>query len=414
MPQTKAIILIGGPSKGTRFRPLSLEIPKPLFPVAGRPLIWHHIKACAALPDLQEVLLIGFYDMSVGGWTEFLASTQKEFGFPIRFIKETTNIGNAGFLRKFRKDIAEGNPDSLVVIHSDISTGFSLLPMLEAHYKHGKEVTILGKKVPAEEAGKYGCLGIDSETQEVLHYAEKPETFVSDIINCGIYVISPALFNLVDEIWAKIDRDEDKDADFLRLEQDVLMTLCGDKHVYLFLNNSFWLQLKSAGMVIKASEYQLEALRVNPPSLPVRQSAQPQEHRLAPRTTASQPGPHIVGNVLVHPSAKIHPTAKLGPNVAISANVTIGEGVRVSHSIILENVDIKAHACVLNSIIGWRSTIGEWARVEGVPDFSTENSARGITIFGSEVNVAKEIVVRKCIVLPHKDIEISCSNQIVL
>lgn len=42
---SKAVILIGGPSKGTRMRPLSLDIPKPLFPIAGRPIIWHGIQA---------------------------------------------------------------------------------------------------------------------------------------------------------------------------------------------------------------------------------------------------------------------------------------------------------------------------------------------------------------------------------
>lgn len=77
----KAIILIGGPQKGiflirsfeniferivlgTRFRPLSLDIPKPLFPVAGRPVIQHHIEACAAVEGLKEILLIGFYSVT--------------------------------------------------------------------------------------------------------------------------------------------------------------------------------------------------------------------------------------------------------------------------------------------------------------------------------------------------------------
>eukprot|EP01116_Phalansterium_solitarium_P010545 TRINITY_DN2542_c0_g2_i2.p1 TRINITY_DN2542_c0_g2~~TRINITY_DN2542_c0_g2_i2.p1 ORF type:complete len:408 (+),score=24.40 TRINITY_DN2542_c0_g2_i2:126-1349(+) len=404
----KAIILVGGPSKGTRFRPLSLEVPKPLFPVAGRPLVWHHIKACAALPNLQEVLLVGFYDITKGGWTEFLSSAQQDFGFPIKYLKEETKLGTAGFMKKFRHEILEGNPAQVFVIHCDICTGFPLQNMLAVHAKHGKELTMLGKQVPQDEARKYGCLGIDSVSDEVLHYAEKPETFVSDIINCGIYLFSPTFFDLVDEISEKIDREgEETDPDFLRLEQDLLMNLCGEKHVYLARNDSFWIQLKSAGMVVKASELLLEQLRAQAPG------------HLATRPNAyaggAGAGAQIVGNVLIHPTAKVHPTAKLGPNVAIGKNVVVGEGARISHSIVLEGAEIKSHACVLNSIIGWRSVVGQWARLEGVPDFVSEKfRSCGITILGAGTSVADEIVVRRCIVLPHKDIGANCTDAIVL
>lgn len=46
---------------GTRFRPLSLDIPKPLFPVAGLPMIQHHIEACVHVPGLKEIILLGYY-----------------------------------------------------------------------------------------------------------------------------------------------------------------------------------------------------------------------------------------------------------------------------------------------------------------------------------------------------------------
>ena len=52
----KAVILIGGLQKGTRFRPLSLDVPKPLFPVAGHPIIYHHIEAILKLM-LADVLV---------------------------------------------------------------------------------------------------------------------------------------------------------------------------------------------------------------------------------------------------------------------------------------------------------------------------------------------------------------------
>ena len=55
MPAMKAVILIAGPQKGTRFRPLSLDLPKPLFPLAGMPMIAHHVEAAAAVPGVNEV-----------------------------------------------------------------------------------------------------------------------------------------------------------------------------------------------------------------------------------------------------------------------------------------------------------------------------------------------------------------------
>lgn len=60
--ETKAVILVGGPSRGTRFRPLSLTAPKPLFPIAGEPVIYHHIVALSKVPGLKEILLIGFWE----------------------------------------------------------------------------------------------------------------------------------------------------------------------------------------------------------------------------------------------------------------------------------------------------------------------------------------------------------------
>jgi mannose-1-phosphate guanylyltransferase len=78
----KALILVGGPSKGTRFRPLSLDVPKPLFPIAGEPMIYHHIEACAQA-GLNEVILLGFYEASA--FNSFIESTSKRLNIQIRY-----------------------------------------------------------------------------------------------------------------------------------------------------------------------------------------------------------------------------------------------------------------------------------------------------------------------------------------
>ena len=78
----KTVILIGGPNKGTRFRPLSLDVPKPLFPIAGKPMIYHHIEACAQLEGMKEILLLGYYNESL--FTNFVEETSKELNIKIR------------------------------------------------------------------------------------------------------------------------------------------------------------------------------------------------------------------------------------------------------------------------------------------------------------------------------------------
>ena len=76
---TTAVILIGGPQTGTRFRPLSFKVPKPLFPIGKSPLIHHHISACAKLQQLKTVFLIGNYNSADPQISTFLSRTRIEF-----------------------------------------------------------------------------------------------------------------------------------------------------------------------------------------------------------------------------------------------------------------------------------------------------------------------------------------------
>jgi mannose-1-phosphate guanylyltransferase len=85
--QMKALILVGGPRKGTRFRPLSLDLPKPLFPIAGKAMIYHHIEACAQVPGLTEIILLGFYEASA--FATFMEETSKELKVQIRYVSSS-------------------------------------------------------------------------------------------------------------------------------------------------------------------------------------------------------------------------------------------------------------------------------------------------------------------------------------
>jgi NDP-sugar pyrophosphorylase family protein len=72
---------------------------------------------------------------------------------------------------------------------------------------------------------------------------------------------------------------------------------------------------------------------------------------------------------------------------------------------------LQENAVVIHSIVGWKSLIGRWARVQGAGDYNTK---LGITILGEDVAVEDEVVVVNCIVLPHKTITSRVQDEIIL
>ncbi|ONL94567.1 Mannose-1-phosphate guanylyltransferase 1 [Zea mays] len=172
-----AVIMVGGPTKGTRFRPLSLNVPKPLFPIAGQPMVHHPISACSRIPNLAQIYLIGFYDERE--FALYVSSISNELRIPVRYLREDKPHGSAGGLYIFRDYIMEDSPSHIVLLNCDVCSSFPLPDMLEAHKKYGGMGTLLVNKVSAESANQFGELVADPETNELLHYTEKPETFVS-------------------------------------------------------------------------------------------------------------------------------------------------------------------------------------------------------------------------------------------
>ncbi|XP_068641500.1 uncharacterized protein [Aristolochia californica] len=406
-----AVILVGGPTKGTRFRPLSFNIPKPLFPLAGQPMVHHPISACKRIPNLAQIYLVGFYEERE--FALYVSSISNELKVPVRYLKEDKPLGSAGGLYNFRDRIMEDSPSHIFLLNCDVCCSFPLPEMLDAHKRHGGMGTVLVIKVSAESANQFGELVADPTTNELLHYTEKPETFVSDLINCGVYVFTPDIFTAIQNVSterkdrANLRRVSSFEAlqsaakalptDFVRLDQDILSPLAGKKQLYTYETLDFWEQIKTPGMSLKCSALYLSQFRHTSPYL-----------------LASGDGTksaNIIGDVYIHPSAKVHPTAKIGPNVSISANARIGPGVRLISCIILDDVEIKENAVVIHAIVGWKSSIGKWSRVQGEGDYNVKT---GITILGEAVTVEDEVVVVNCIVLPNKTLNISVQEEIIL
>ena len=423
-PTTKAVVLVGGPSRGTRFRPLSLEQPKPLFEIAGHPIIEHCFAAITKLPEIKEVFIVGYYEESV--FRDFIKDTTKSFPhISIRYLREYTALGTAGGLYHFRDAILKGNPDRFFVLNADVCCSFPLNEMLKLFEEKNAESVILGTRVSNEAASNFGCIVSEPQTKRVLHYVEKPESHISNLINCGVYLFStesifPAIrtaqkrrtdrprlvsypsseaLDTQDFSLNTADDDDENDTkrnEVIRLEQDILPDLADSSNFFVLETKDFWRQIKTAGSAVPAN------------ALYLMKAFQQQKEELA------KPSAVILPPVYIHPSAQVDPTAKLGPNVSVGPRARIGAGARVKECIVLEDAEIRHDACVMYSIIGWGSRVGAWARVEGTPTPVREHSTsvvkngvkvQSITILGKECGVGDEVRVQNCVCLPFKELK---------
>jgi len=251
---------------------------------------------------------------------------------------------------------------------------------------------------------------------------EKPNEFLSETVNGGIYLFSSTIF---DEIKAAMDNKvktladdpAEPNDDQLRLEQDVIAPLCHAKKIYVFQSTSPWVQIKSAASAIPANALFLASYKTTNPSLLRRRSPTiiAESRAAVAAKSSSRKGPEIVEPCFIDETAVVDPSAKIGPNVSVGAGTKIGFGARVKDSILLNNVTIEANAVVSFAILSEDCQVGQWSRVEGSPVKPDAPSDKNtISILAKDVHVQREVCVRSVIVLPNKIISRSAANDVLL
>ncbi|KAG0175044.1 mannose-1-phosphate guanyltransferase [Apophysomyces sp. BC1034] len=362
----KALILVGG--FGTRLRPLTLTLPKPLVEFANKPMILHQIEGLAKAGVTDIVLAVNYRpEIMVAALKEY----EKEYNVTITFSVETEPLGTAGPLALAREILAKDDTP-FFVLNSDIICDYPFEQLRDFHMNHHNEGTIVVTKV--DDPSKYGVIVNHPDSTKIQRFVEKPKEFISNKINAGIYILSPSV----------LDRIELKPTS---IEKEVFPFVAQDGQLHTFDLDGFWMDVGQPKDFLTGTCLYLSHLA----------KKSPQE--------LANPNLDYVhkGNVIVHPSAKIGKDCRIGPNVVVGPNVVIGDGVRLQRCVILEGAKVKDFAWVNSSIVGWHSSVGRWSRIEGC------------SVLGDDVTINDEIYVNGGSILPHKGISSNITEpQIVM
>ncbi|XP_038069061.1 mannose-1-phosphate guanyltransferase beta-A-like [Patiria miniata] len=358
----KALILVGG--YGTRLRPLTLSRPKPLVEFCNKPMLLHQVEALSAV-GVKEIVLAVSYRAEL--LEQELKEQAKRLGVKITTSHEVEPLGTAGPLALAR-DILKEDGEPFFVLNSDISCEFPFQEMIDFHKKHGKEGTIVVTKV--EEPSKYGVV-VYNELGEIQRFVEKPQVFVSNKINAGMYIFNSGI----------LDRIELRPTS---IEREVFPQMALDGQLYAMNLQGFWMDVGQPKDFLTGMGMYLNSLKQK-------------------NSNTLHSGEGIVGNVLVDPSAKIGANCRIGPNVVIGPDVTIEDGVCIKRSTVLRGTNIKSHAWIDSCLIGWACVVGQWVRMENV------------CVLGEDVIVKDELYINGGRILPHKSIGTSVTEpQIIM
>ncbi|MBE9035989.1 mannose-1-phosphate guanyltransferase [aff. Roholtiella sp. LEGE 12411] len=316
----RAVLMAGG--SGTRLRPLTCDLPKPMVPILNRPIAEHIInllkrhqitEVIATLHYLPDVLRDYFQD---GG----------DFGIQMTYaVEEDQPLGTAGCV----KNIAELLDETFLVISGDSITDFDLTAAIEFHKQKQSKATLILTRVP--NPIEFGVV-ITDEQSRIRRFLEKPSTseIFSDTVNTGTYILDP---EVLEYLPANTECDFSKDL--------FPLLLAKDEPIYGYIAEGYWCDV---GHLDAYRQAQYDAL------------ARKVELDVAYKEVST--GLWVGQNTFIDPTAIIQIPAVIGDNCRIGARVHIEDG-----TIIGDNVTIGADANLKRPIVWNGAIIGDEAQL---------------------------------------------------
>jgi len=306
----KALFLAGG--MGTRLKPLTDNLPKPMVPIMNKPLLERtmlNLKKCG----ITEAVISTCYH------PEHIKEYFKKgnnINLKIEYIVEDSPLGTGGAIKKAEEYFNE----TFIVFNSDILCDIDLSKMIDFHKSKQALATIAVTEV--QDPSIYGVIEYDANGY-AISFKEKPKAgeTSSKSINAGIYIFEPAIFN---EIAA--DRA-------VSIEREIFPNLLkNDQKIGIYKIGSYWMDI---GTIEKYRQAHWDIMKG--------------KCKLVDCDFNSD-------NISLGENVKIHPNSKIIGPVYIGDNTIIGEKVIINHSVIGNNVSIGAGSKIIGSIL-WNDVI---------------------------------------------------------
>jgi mannose-1-phosphate guanylyltransferase len=308
----RAVVLVGG--EGTRLRPITETMPKPLVPLMDRPSL-DHVLDHLARHGVHEVVLSSSYLETV-----FHAFIQARHGDPeITWITEAEPLGTGGAIVNALRYLGD---EPFFALNGDILTDLDLTGMLAFHRERRAAAAIALTHV--EDARPFGLVPTEADGR-VIEFREKPQERIPGDINAGTYVLEPAALRA----WPVGEN--------LSIERRVFPELIAERRpVYGFLSEAYWLDLGTPEKYLRAHFDLLEGRVLGEPPYAA---------------------PHVASGAIV--DLRAH----LGRWVVVGEGAEVGADAQVDDSVLHPGAVVETGARVVGSILGPRSRVGAGATV---------------------------------------------------
>jgi mannose-1-phosphate guanylyltransferase len=325
----QALVLAGG--EGTRLRPLTSTVPKPVVPLAGRPFITFMIEWLRGHGVDDVILSCGFLADGV----RRVLGDGEGLGVRLRYVEEPTPLGTGGALR-FAGDLLD---ERFLMLNGDVLTDIDIGAQIAQHERTGARATIA--LIAVEDPSAYGLVRLNTDCS-VSEFLEKPspDEIDTNLINAGAYVLEHSLLDEMPPPGTNIS-----------IERDVFTALVG-RGLYGFEAEGYWLDIGTPERYLQGT---FDILEGN-----VRTGLDAED--------AVGDGAQIDGRIVaparVGPRASVAGGAIVGGRTVLGPDVTVGAGAHIEGSVVMAGSSIGAGSHVSASIIGPRCSVGERCHIE--------------------------------------------------